>query len=71
MSVSVCDSSCQDLIPPLWMISNLEKHSASSHGGAAVRNQRDQPAIARIIFRSRKLLLRFITGHISGVFVNN
>lgn len=50
VSVSVCDSSCQDLIPSLWMVSNLEKHSTSSHGGAAVMNQRDQPAIIRLFF---------------------
>lgn len=56
----------QDLILSMWMISNLEKHSTPSHRGAADRNQRDQPAIIRIIFRSGKLLLRFITGHISG-----
>lgn len=60
MSVWMWDS--QDLIPSMWMISNLEKRSTPSHRGAAVRNQRDQPAIVRIIFGSGKLLLRFITG---------
>lgn len=36
VSVCVWDS---DLIPSLWMISSSEKHSASSHGGAAVRKE--------------------------------
>ncbi len=64
-SVFVSDSSCQDLIPSLWMISNPEKHGASSDGGAVVWNQTDRPAIVRI-FRGLKLLLRINTGSASG-----
>lgn len=48
VSGPMCDSSWQNLIPSLWMISSPEKHRASSSGGAAVRNQGDQPEIMRI-----------------------
>lgn len=67
VSVCVCDSSCQDLIPSLWMNSNLEKHSKTSTGGAAVRNQKRPGYNHENYFSS---LLGLITGHISSASVS-